>query len=75
MELCHEDFISAILPICLVAPPGHATVPEKTLRDRLVVCSQLVIHDPGARIIRDFADDCCRSENRIRDCHLHNWGG
>jgi hypothetical protein len=70
-----RTFICAMLPICFAVPLAHATVPEETLRDRLVVCNQLVIHDPGPAIIRDFADDCCRPGDRIRDCHLHNWGG
>jgi hypothetical protein len=70
-----RTFICATLPIFVVVSLGHATVPEETLRDRLVVCNQLVINEPGPAMIRDFADDCCRPEKRIRDCHLHNWGG
>jgi hypothetical protein len=36
-----------MLPICFAVPLAHATVPEETLRDRLVVCNQLVIHGQG----------------------------
>jgi hypothetical protein len=68
-------FICTILLGCFAPPPGSATVPEEKLRDRLIVCSQLVIDDPGPALIREFADSCCRPGNPIRDCHVHDRGG
>jgi hypothetical protein len=67
-------FACSILLGCFVPSPGSATVPEEKLRERLIVCSQFVIDDPGPAVIREFADDCCRPVNRIRDCHLHDRG-
>jgi hypothetical protein len=68
-------FICSLLLSCSAVSSGSAGVSDEMLRDRLVLCGQFVINDPDPLIIRDVTDDCCRSGNRIRDCHVHDWGG
>jgi hypothetical protein len=68
-------FVCTILLGLLAPPPGSATVPEEKLRDRLFVCSQLVIDDPGPAVVRELADGCCRPGNPIRDCHVYDQDG
>jgi hypothetical protein len=68
-------FVCSILLSCFVPSAGGAAILEEKLRDRLVVCSQLVIEHPGPAFIRDFAEDCCRAGKPARDCHVHDRGG
>jgi hypothetical protein len=42
-------------------------------RDRLILCSQVIINDLAQAIIQDRPDDFSYLGDRIRDCHLHDW--
>jgi hypothetical protein len=43
-------------------------------RDRHIFCNQFVIKDPAPASSWDSTGDCCRFANRIRDCHVNDWG-
>jgi hypothetical protein len=65
--------ICSILFGCFIPTSGSARVSEEIHRDRLILCSQVIINDPAQAIIQNLADDCCYSGDRIRDCHLYDW--
>jgi hypothetical protein len=65
--------ICSILLGCFIPPWSSATVLQEIHRDRLILCSQVIINDPAQAIIENLADDCCNSGDRIRDCHLYDW--
>jgi hypothetical protein len=63
---------------CLAGGSAIGGDSREMLRDRLILCSQVVIEHPYPAIFRDltgFRDltDCCRSGSRVRDCHIYDW--
>ena len=58
----------------VVAPAAVARDAKEALRDHLVFCSQLLIHDPDPRIVLNHMRDCCAFSQNIRDCRMYDWG-
>lgn len=42
-------------------------------RNRIIICSQFVIEDPGPTMVGQTQPYCCRFANRMHDCHFGNW--
>jgi hypothetical protein len=64
--------VCALMLTCASAVSTLAGDTAEMLRDRLIICNQFVIEDPYPAIVQDFAQYCCRTTNRTRDCHTQN---
>jgi hypothetical protein len=58
---------------CLTVVSALAGDSEAMLRERLILCNQFVIEEPGTELIPDMTRYCCRIANLSRDCPVTNW--
>ena len=65
--------VCPLMLTCMTAVSALAGDSAERLRDRLIFCSQFVIEHPYPTIVPDSTQYCCRTANRIHDCHIHDW--
>jgi hypothetical protein len=61
--------VSTLMLSCLIAVSAFAGDSEEILRERLILCSQFVIEEPGTAI-PGTTRYCCGFANRIPDCRV-----
>ena len=75
--------VYSLMLSCFAGSSAIGADSREMLRDRLILCSQVVIEHPYTAIFRDFTGfrdltDCCRLSSRVhgtrvRDCHIYDW--
>jgi hypothetical protein len=64
--------VCAPMLTCMTAVLAFAKDSAEMIRDRLMLCNQFVIEDPHPELLRDSTRYCCRTTNRVHDCHAQD---
>jgi hypothetical protein len=71
-------FVGSFVMNYLIAGSAMGGESQEMPRQRLLLCSQIVIEHSYPAIFWDFTEFpelavCCRMSNRVRDCHIYDW--